>query len=531
MKTRDSLSRPVVPPATTPRPAVTPGQVPATSANPIRDTVQLTPTTAAQVELQGGAGPTEADLALQQPSLATVRGGTLQRLVAAGGGAEVATLAGTSAATGEVPAFTEEEADEAFQAIALASDSNDATAVVEWLDAHPDPADQQAFMDLLFQYEGVAGNILNETQHLSPEQKQQLANAVERAFESGAVTEEEFQAAITLHGGSGASDTAEGIGELIGLTHDEALINAYVEKELENYQAEGGEAAGYRAYGMAQALSGLSGPALQRYMEAHPEEMATIVDGLGRDGGYGYTGYSPALGNLLDKASKIQPPTDESLALFEQALPLVGDNEAARQGLATFMERNLDAILELYTDDSGSLTADGQGKLSEALARTLFSEPALEGSEGLRDAVLEKMGELSETLEAEANTNPPSVESQRAARLLGSLVGTVEGGFQVAVDQLDQENAAVDGFVDFLFKATDFIPDLPFPGGGLIKDKGIDALKDWVKGELHKDAQDPNDAIPFHEAFAEDIDNPALRSFYDSARADAFINAARGLNR
>ncbi|MDQ3264758.1 MAG: hypothetical protein M3Y59_14000 [Myxococcota bacterium] len=216
--------------------------------------MQLTPNAPATVALQGVSGPTEGDAALMQPSPATVRGGTLQRTVrggtlqrimAAGGSAEVATLAGARTASGDVPGFNEEESDEAFEAIALASDSNDATAVVEWLEAHPDPADQRAFMDMLFQYEGVPRR---SSRRRSP---------------------------CTV--GRGRRTPRRGSGSSSGLTHDEALINAYGEKELENYQEGDGEAAGYRAYGMAQALSGLSGPALQRYMEAHPEETAPLL--------------------------------------------------------------------------------------------------------------------------------------------------------------------------------------------------------------------------------------------------------------
>lgn len=143
---------------------------------------------------------------------------------------------------------------------------------------------------------------------------------------------------------------------------------------------------------------------------------------------------------------------------------------------------------------------------------------------------MKRLGDLKSGLDAYANASPPPADAKRQARLLGSLVGALEGGFQVAVDELNKRNDATEGMVDLLFSAKELLPDLPLPGAGKLKDLAIDKIQEWVTNSLKENAQSPEDAIPFHSAFGELIAIPDLRTDYDAARGDAFLNRERGLS-
>ena len=74
-----------------------------------------------------------------------------------------------------------------------------------------------------------------------------------------------------------------------------------------------------------------------------------------------------------------------------------------------------------------------------------------------------------------------------------------------------------------------FRSNLPFPGGGLIKDATVDQIAKWLKKGLHEDAEDANQAIPFHVLFGATLVNGNLATSYDSAREEAYLNAHLGL--
>ena len=417
-------------------------------------------------------------------------------------------------------------ADEASanEAIGQAYDSRDASAVADWLEAHPDPATQAAFMDLLFSRDELAGLILDDSQWLSAADQQRISGALDRAYRSGAVTEQELSDAVGgVYAGALPGESHEQLAGIIAGTGNPELIAAYAKRELEHLRADDPQ----RASAIATALAGMPPEALQAFLRDNPEAVGDMLQNInaGMD-----SSYSPALGKLLDAASQIQPPTAESLQLFTDSIDKLGENTSSREAAARFFMRHGDAVLGSLRDASGSLGLDGQKKLSEFFTRTLFTEPEYEGQTALREDVMRRLDSLQTALNQEANASPPSSDAKRQARLMGSLVGALEGGFQVAVDELNQRNDATEGMVKLLFSAKALLPNLPLPGAGLLKNLTIDAIQKWVTESLKENAQSPADAIPFHRAFGELIANPDLRTDYDAARGDAFVNRQRGLS-
>jgi hypothetical protein len=429
--------------------------------------------------------------------------------------------------------LTPAELKSAERAIGLADGGRSAEPIVEWLRAHPDAAKQDAFMDLLFEFRSAAGEILNCTymRSLPRNDVQVLADALARAWRSGAVTSAELNEAIAA-GGRGATFGEDHIGlaEVVALTGDPELTLAFASRELEVFRSSPDERA--RANAVAIALASLPPSQLSGYLSANEELVQTLVQAME---GHRRSMNSTDLGlaRLLEGAARIEPPTPQTLRLFDGSVDLLGDGGHLPRAAGEFYVKHTAAVLEMYRDDSGSLDLVGQEKLSVLFARTLYSESPFAGQELVGEAMAADLARRGDALEAHATVNPPSIEAQREARLLGGLVGAVEGGFQIAVDELKEHNAAVDGMVDLMFRTSVLLPKTSLPGIGILagqaKDVALKNLKSWVKDRLHEKPRDASEAIPFHELFGQEIDNPALRSGYDAARADAFMNRAMGL--
>ncbi|AGC46985.1 hypothetical protein MYSTI_05709 [Myxococcus stipitatus DSM 14675] len=447
------------------------------------------------------------------------------RLGATVGAAEVQTTGATPVAPA---ALSPSELRAAEQTIAQAHDSRDATAVAEWLRNNPDPAKQAAFMDLMFQYGDVAGGILDDVQRLPESDRALLSQALDNAYRSGAISPEELSGAVAAaHRGELPGETHEGLASIVAGTGNPDLIETYARREMEIVRENGGYDQ-QRSAAVATALAGLPPDRLQAFLAANPEGMADVIKNINAAGPDAT--YSPALGQLLDAAARINPPTAESLKVFTDSVSQLGENRESRAAAARFFTQHGDAVLSSLQDQSGSLGLDGQKKMSEFFARTLFSPPQdYPGGDAFRQNVMQRLETMNAGLAQHANENPPSQEAKRSARLMGSLVGSLEGGFQVAVDELNKRNDAVKGMVDLLFSAKSFLPNLPIPGAGKLKDLTIDQLQRWVTSNLQEKAQTPSEAIPFHRAFGEQIANPDLRTDYDAARGDAFLNRQRGL--
>src|SRR5512147_958559 len=167
-------------------------------------------------------------------------------------------IAPTPPAAGLSPA----ELEAAQQAIALAHDGRDAQPILDWLRAHPDPAVQDQFLDLMFKFGAVAGEILDSAQRLPEAGQAILARALDRAYRSGAVTADDLKAAVERFGyGAGPGENHLGLARIVGRTADPALIAAYAEREIEILR--GGPDDPARAQAVAAALAHLSPADLQ----------------------------------------------------------------------------------------------------------------------------------------------------------------------------------------------------------------------------------------------------------------------------
>ncbi|MCP3060361.1 hypothetical protein LXT21_16390 [Myxococcus sp. K38C18041901] len=428
------------------------------------------------------------------------------------------------------PVLTPAEEAEARRAIEEATGSENPESIAEWLRAHPDPAEQAAFMDMLFEYGPTVGNILENTDDLSPEDQKMFSEALDAAYRRGAVTLEELQAAVGSYGnGTWSGESHSMLAKIVAGTGNPDLINAYVERELEIMKADGMEDPA-RAVAIATALASLPPDELQKFLERNPDVIPLVLQNLEDPSASLGAGAYEAVGKLLDAANAIQPPTPQSIQVFMDSIQHLGENEDSRAAAARFFTRNADAILSAVSDASGAISSRSAGKLAEFFTRTLFTEPTFEGQEALQRFVGQKLGEMQKALEAEADTNPPTQEAQRLARRMGSLVGAIEGGFMLAVEELDKRNEATEGLVGLLFKVKDLLPDVKIPVLGSLRDLTLDQIQDWVTESLKEHPDDPKDAIPFHVLFGEAVSNPTLATIYETARGTARDNRELGLD-
>ncbi|CAM4496888.1 hypothetical protein MYXA107069_20565 [Myxococcus xanthus] len=422
------------------------------------------------------------------------------------------------------PALTPEQQASAEQAQVDATNRQDPSYLTNWLKDHPDPAQQAAFMDRFFQYGTDAGQLLDKA---SEEDLPVLSAALDAAYRSGAVTLDELTAAVGSHGaGSWGGETHETLAKIIAGTGNPELITAYAQRELEIMTASN-PADPARAVAIATALAGLPPDKLQEFLKNNPDALGHVLKNI-NDPIIG--GGTEALGKLLDAASAIQPATPESIKLFMDSIGHLGDNPESRAAAARFFTQHANAILAAASDASGSIGSAGAGKLSEFFTRTLFTEPSFEGQEAFHSFITSKLGDMQAQLEAEAHANPPSQDAQRLARSMGSLVGAIEGGFLLSVEELNKRNEAAEGMAGLIFKLKDLLPTSSIPGLGQLQNLTIDQIQNWVTEALKKKPDDPQDAIPFHQLFGEAISNPALRSVYDSARLTSLENRELGLN-
>jgi hypothetical protein len=460
------------------------------------------------------------------PAARATTGDALERAQDAGPFATA--RAGAATGGGLTPA----ELESAQQAIANASDGRSAEPVVAWLRSHPDDAKRDAFMDLLFKFGPVAVEVLDSayTRRLPSADVEVLGQALGHAWRSGTVTAQELRDAVAT-GGRGAAFGAEHIGMalVVGQAGDPGLATTYMGRELEIFRGNPDEVA--RANAIAVVMGSLSPETLSPLLSdtGLVDSLLAALDRCQRTMG----GSDFGLARLIEGAARIEPATPAPLRLFTESIGRLGHGGHLPEAMASFYARHSGAILAGWMDDSGSLRLEGQEQLSLLFARTLYSDLQGMGQEVLQAALAADLGRRSTALEAHARTNPPSIAALREARLLGSLVGAIEGGFQVAVDELEQRNAAIDSMVDLMFRTTALLPKVSVPDLGVLAGQAQslaeDRLKEWVKARLHEDPRDASEAVPFHQLFGQEIDHPTLRTGYDAARADAFLNRAMDL--
>jgi len=407
----------------------------------------------------------------------------------------------------------------AQQTIALASDGGNAEPVVDWLRDHPDPSARDQFFDLMFDFGPVAGQILNSTQRLGlrPEDKALLAEALNHAYESGAVTADEVRAAVERTGyGAPPGDNHVGLAEVVGLTGNPDLIAVYAAREIQILQASPVEA--WRAQAVATALGFMPAGSLQSFLASNLEGVKAAIGLINADP---EAPTSPALGNLLNAATRIQPPTGEALAVFEASITQLGENAESLHQAAVFFIRNFDAIVDFYRlDNPGLLSRHGQNVLSAFLARTLFN--ASYEDKVLGNSLAGHLASLTQSLEPYMNDASPPLSAQQDAALLGSLVGTIERGFLVAVRDLERHNEAVEKAVDLAFTIAGLLPAGKGIEMGLELIQGLGA-DEWITKLLQKTPEDAATALPFHDLVVPQV--PAgLAENYNPSRTEVHTN-------
>ncbi len=445
--------------------------------------------------------------------------------------------------------------------------ANDPQALADWFAAHPDSATQAQMFDLMTQY-GATALLLDRCGCLGEESKQMLADALEVSYVSGSLSNEEWASIVTPSGSP--VELHLGLAEIVGMTGNTAIIETYVQKEMEVIASTAGTNMdnGYRWPAVAIALAGLPPEDFQSYLASNPEQVKAMMAGIRYADQFHGTAGQNAIAALLDTASEL-PLSKETLALFASAIPHIGDNIVLRDAASRFYIAHGDEILvawsraepgvadgeELGTGimggpfgsreeykaamvaawsesgDAISIGAGEQALLASFFAQTLFSDPAFASQEALQNKVGEQLEVMFEILcEHGEGDVPPGIAG--LASTMGSFIGCVEQGFLLAVDKLEEENESIDHAVDFVITLGGFLAEAT--GGGPVKFLGEavdkfeslsdDGLKDAIKKALHKKADDPRAAAPFYFLYRDYLPRGEIATSFDTSRGATYDN-------
>lgn len=470
-------------------------------------------TRARQASLQGGVPP-------ELSSLLAKGGGQTGFRVSPGGTGVVANLLSTGG-TGSTATLSEADEQTAYQIL----DERDPAKLEAWLAANPDPAKQAAMMEYLYQFPEAMGVVLS--QPMSDGAKARIGGALNQAFTSGKVTPEQIGLSSQFTGDSPI------YGEVIGQTHNPELINTFVDGVLRNTgQGDDGRDP-LRAQAAAFALAGLPPAELDAYLNAHGDTVRSIL-GMMNGNMEGRT--QQALGALLSSAARIPHGADGGVSegvinLFMDAVPQLGENPASVQGATEFFMAHGDAMLRdpKFSDTTGFLTPAGESTLNEFWARTMFQGSDYENKEQFTQWVSDWLGGMTSDLSAVPRGQPATDEQRADAVRLGSVIGTLENGFETAIERLEKRNEAITGMVDLVFKLKDVIPGMKFPGASQVTDVTVDTVRGWVVGWLTEDPATARDSLPFHDQFANQMDNQDLRESYSVGRGETHDNDNVGI--
>ncbi|XXF79990.1 hypothetical protein P2318_09630 [Myxococcaceae bacterium GXIMD 01537] len=403
--------------------------------------------------------------------------------------------------------------------------SGDPRELDAWLARNPDADKQAAMMDYLFQFPEAMGVMLSG--YMPPDAQARIGTALNTAFTNGQVTAEDIAISAEVAGNSTT------YGEIVGQTGNPQLISTFVDAVLRpTGQGDDGRDP-IRAQSAAFALAGLPPAELDTYLNTHADTVTSILSTMN---GNMEGSTQQALGALLTSAARIAPAADGSLSggvvdLFLNSVPLLGDNPTSVQGATEFFMAHGDALLHdpRISDSTGFLTPAGESALNEFWARTMFQGSDYANKEQFTQWVSTWLGGMTSELSA----NPRGAEvtdDQRAdAVRLGSVVGTLENGFETAIERLNKRNEAIEGMVDLVFGLKQFIPSMDFPGAGKAVDVTVDTVRDWVVGWLTEDPATARDSLPFHDQFANDLDNQDLRESYAIGRGETHDNDNVGI--
>jgi len=225
--------------------------------------------------------------------------------------------------------------DERQEALALIYNSGFHESSAEFVRELGDPAAQTEFIRLAIE-EGQAPAVFSEFDNAStPERQQAVANAFNAAYERGVLKLEELPALLQ----DPANSDRQSIGEIFRLTHNPELINTFLDSELASLgQAQGSTEESTRSEAISQALAGLPAEDFQAFLDQHSPgpNGAPWSDGLAKAFSHLSEARTPAVVQLFEKATIVNPPTEQSLALFDTLVPHIGNDADARTKAASF---------------------------------------------------------------------------------------------------------------------------------------------------------------------------------------------------
>jgi len=466
-----------------------------------------------------------------RPQFQTLMGGSLPGLstvAQALQGAEVQRLGGPSG-TQPTEELTSKEKEQAQEILG----SGDPEKLNEWLAENPDPGKQAAMMGYIFQANEAMGVLLSK--YMSPEAMESIAGALNGAVEAGLITPEQI-AESAAYTGDGTS-----YGQIIGLTQNPELIQTFVDGVMAPTGQGDDGIDPRRAQAAAYALAGLPPADLEAYLNT-AEGIGQMEDIVALVNGNGDERTQEALGALLSSAAKIphtqgadgRDTVSQGVAdLFAIVTPQLGENEFSLAGAAEFFQAHGDALLRhpSFSDEqTGHLTERAERTLNEFFARTMFQGVEFEGQAEFNEWTSQWLGDLTTALsavpeeEATGGESSATPDQREDAVRLGGIIGSIENGFRTAVEVLEKKNEAIEGMVDFVFKAKDLIPGIKFPGADKAVDASVDVVRDWVVGLLEHDIPGARESLPFHDQFSQQIDNQDLRESYGNGRTEVLVN-------
>jgi hypothetical protein len=156
----------------------------------------------------------------------------------------------------------------------LENAQNGSPELLDFLIEHTDPRDRARLLDMAARF-GLLGDVLDHSSG-PPGARRLVAEALRQAFESGALTPEEFKRGIRGTGaGSAAGETHEELAAIVAATGDRRIIEAFAEGEIDVVRDHSEDAR--RLSSVAKALGALSPAEREAFFERRPD-VETVMD-------------------------------------------------------------------------------------------------------------------------------------------------------------------------------------------------------------------------------------------------------------
>lgn len=380
-----------------------------------------------------------------------------------------------------------------------------------------------------------------------------IAQALGNAYDSGTLSEDFIQQLLDpnrLSSGFNAK-YAHYIGNLVSQSGSREMMEAFFNEAMRIFNEGDSEDAPYYISAAANALAG--DPELLQTKLAEMNANGTLEEFLANldpkvfsDASSVLPDFPTAYANLVEAAAKIQPPTPEVADLFRITAEKYMDRPGMAEAMTTLYTGGYNEaqpgpngkidgyiyhsnaeffMLELskYGEQGDGSSADSTDilALSNFYAATAFNDEfpdsqlvaditaretqklqyAIENYPNGMDSRTRELIEGSVYINPNSNESPEYQVQQQLAFRLGRISGGVFQGFEIAVQNRNADNKAIDNLVDMAFsfiptsKITTAIKKIPginpsavdkLPSSQILN-FGKQALKDW----LHK--QDLNE--------------------------------------